>query len=64
MGLPAGGACVLRDRCDQVRTDSDIHIRNGSYYRGILNKHFINVGCGLWWTKEQEPPFFELEMSG
>lgn len=54
----------LRERCDQTRTDSDIHVRNGSYYRGILNKHFINIGCGLWWSKEREIPFFELEMSG
>jgi SAM-dependent methyltransferase len=54
----------LRERCDQARTDSDIHVRNGSYYRGILNKHFLCVGCGLWWSKEREVPFFELEMSG
>jgi predicted TPR repeat methyltransferase len=54
----------LRERCDQVRTDSDIHVRNGSYYRGILNKHFLSVGCGLWWSKEREVPFFELEMAG
>ncbi|MBK7586733.1 MAG: class I SAM-dependent methyltransferase [Myxococcales bacterium] len=54
----------LRERCDQARTDADIHIRNGSYYRGILNKHFLNVGCGLWWSKEREIPFFELEISG
>lgn len=54
----------LRERCDQTRTDADIHVRNGSYYRGILNKHFLNIGCGLWWSKEREVPFFELEMSG
>jgi len=54
----------LRERCDQTRTDSDIHVRNGSYYRGILNKHFLSIGCGLWWSKEREVPFFELEMGG
>lgn len=53
----------LRERCDTELTDSDIHIRNGSYYRGILQKHFHSVGAGLWWTKELPPPFFELEMS-
>ncbi len=51
----------LRERCDESRTDTDIHIRNGSYYRGILAKHLSNVGCGLWWAKDREPPFFELE---
>jgi SAM-dependent methyltransferase len=51
----------LRERCDKDRTDADIHIRNGSYYRGILMKHLINVGCGLWWPKDHPLPFYELE---
>jgi hypothetical protein len=54
----------LREHCDTERTDTDIHVRNGSYYRGILSKHLISVGCGLWWTKEKEAPFFELEVAG
>lgn len=54
----------LRDRCDQERTDSDIFVRNGSYYRGILLKHLINIGAGLWWIKDRPPPFYELEMAG
>ncbi|MBX3127165.1 MAG: class I SAM-dependent methyltransferase [Polyangiaceae bacterium] len=54
----------LRERCDTARTDNDIHIRNGSYYRGILSKHLTSVGCGLWWSKEREAPFFELETAG
>ncbi len=54
----------LRERCDKVRTDSDIYVRNGSYYRGIFAKHLVSVGCGLWWVKDRPPPFFELEMAG
>lgn len=53
----------LRERTDKDRTDSNIFIRNGSYYKGILQKHFIQVGAGLWWTKELPPPFYELEMA-
>ncbi len=53
----------LRERCDTTRTDTDIFVRNGSYYRGILAKHLVNVGCGLWWPKDRPPPFYELEMS-
>ena len=52
----------LRDRCDKTRTDSDIFIRNGSYYRGIFSKHLINVGGGLWWPKDRPSPFYELEI--
>ncbi|MEB2312024.1 MAG: class I SAM-dependent methyltransferase [Sorangiineae bacterium] len=54
----------LRERCDTTRTDTDIFVRNGSYYRGILAKHLVSVGCGLWWPKDRPPPFYELEMSG
>jgi predicted TPR repeat methyltransferase len=54
----------LRDRADKARTDTDIYVRNGSYYRGILAKHFTSVGCGLWWAKDQPPPFWELEIGG
>jgi SAM-dependent methyltransferase len=53
----------LRERCDPELTDQNIFIRNGSYYRGILQKHFVQVGAGLWWTKELPPPFYELEMN-
>ncbi|HEY6562651.1 MAG TPA: class I SAM-dependent methyltransferase [Polyangiaceae bacterium] len=51
----------LREVCDTTRTDSDIFVRNGSYYRGILSKHLINVGAGLWWIKDRPAPFYELE---
>jgi SAM-dependent methyltransferase len=54
----------LRERTDKERTDSNVFIRNGSYYKGILQKHFVQVGCGLWWTRELPVPFYELEMAG
>lgn len=53
----------LRENCDLERTDQDIFIRNGSYYRGILAKHFVNIGAGLWWVKDREGPFYELEVT-
>jgi SAM-dependent methyltransferase len=54
----------LRERCDLERTDQDIFVRNGSYYRGILNKHLLSVGAGLWWVKDRDVPFYELEVCG
>ncbi len=53
----------LRERCDRARTESDIHVRNGSYYKGILTKHLVNVGAGLWWPKDRPLPFYELEIA-
>jgi SAM-dependent methyltransferase len=54
----------LRDNVDKTRTDADIYVRNGSYYRGIFNKHLITVGCGLYWPKDRPSPFYELEAAG
>ena len=36
----------LRERADLDRTDADVYVRNGSYYRGLFAKHFIAVGGG------------------
>jgi hypothetical protein len=52
----------LREHCDTKRTDTDIFVRNGSYYRGILAKHLVCVGAGLWWPKDRAAPFYELEV--
>jgi len=54
----------LNTICDRARTDTDIFVRNGSYYRGIFSKHLVHIGAGLWWTKERPAPFYELEMCG
>lgn len=54
----------LRENCDKDRTDQDIYIRNGSYYRGILTKHLTQIGAGLWWPKDKPASFFELEVPG
>lgn len=54
----------LRERADKTRTDCDVHVRNGSYYKGIISKHLITVGGGLYWPKQLEAPFWELDVGG
>jgi hypothetical protein len=54
----------VRDRIDKERSDTDVYIRNGSYYRGLFAKHFIAVGLGLHWPKDQPLPFWELDVAG
>ncbi len=54
----------LRESVDTLRTDQDIHVRNGSYYRGLFGKYYLEVGAGLWWIKERPATFFELETAG
>jgi hypothetical protein len=36
------------ENCDQRRTDPDVHLRTGDWYRRRLLKSFRPVGVGLW----------------
>lgn len=54
----------VRDRIDQELSDTDVFIRNASYYRGLFAKHFIAVGVGLHWPKDLALPFWELDVAG
>jgi len=54
----------LRERADVDRTDTDVYLRNGSYYRKIFAEHFVAVGAGLHWPKQMELPFWELDVAG
>lgn len=54
----------LRERVDRTRTDTNVFVRNGSYYRGIFAKHLIAVGGGLYWPKDLPLPFWELDVAG
>ena len=54
----------LRERADMDLTDTDVFVRNGSYYRGLFAKHLLPLGGGLHWTRELQPPFWELDVPG
>jgi SAM-dependent methyltransferase len=54
----------LRERADLERTDTDVFVRNGSYYRGLFAKHFVAIGGGLHWPKNVDLPFWELDIAG
>jgi cyclopropane fatty-acyl-phospholipid synthase-like methyltransferase len=47
--------------CDQQKTDGEVHLRRGSWYRPRLAQHFVPVGCGLYYAKRGPLPFYELE---
>lgn len=46
---------------DPEGTDLDVHWRSGDWYRTRLDRHFVSLGCGLWASRRQPVPFFELE---
>jgi hypothetical protein len=47
--------------CDQSKTDGDVHLRRAAWYRKRLDKHFVNVGCGLYYARRGRLRFYELE---
>ena len=50
-----------RDNCDQRRTDRDVHMRTGEWYRTRLRRAFREVGAGLWLRRGAPLILWELE---
>lgn len=47
--------------CDRDRTDGDVHLRSGAWYRRQLDGHFTALGGGLFVKKDADVTLFELE---
>jgi hypothetical protein len=47
--------------CDRSLTDITVHARPASFYRARLAKHFVALGCGLYYVKDGPLQFYELE---
>ncbi len=52
-----------RDNCDRSRTDRDVHLRTGAWYRQRLAKGFHYLGFGVWVRKGLSVILWELERS-
>lgn len=69
IGAMAGGflyleAITKRDLatvCDRSKTDVGVHARPGSFYEKRLARHFVRLGCGLYYAKRGPLAFYELE---
>jgi cyclopropane fatty-acyl-phospholipid synthase-like methyltransferase len=51
----------VREVVDTSVTDLRIHARPGSFYRARLRAHFREVGAGLWYVRDGDLSFYELE---
>jgi SAM-dependent methyltransferase len=47
--------------CDQARTDADVHLRSGRWYRTRLARQFREVGLGFWLRRSAPLTLWELE---
>ena len=52
-----------RENCDRARTDGNVHLRTGTWYRKRLRKHFLDCGGGLFCSRAAGVSLFELEGS-
>jgi len=50
-----------RRNCDRRRTDSEVHMREGSWYRARLRRQFHEVGAGFWLRRGAPLTVWELE---
>lgn len=50
-----------RRNCDRERTDRNVHLRPGEWYRTRLRRHFREVGAGFWLRRGAPLVAWELE---
>lgn len=50
--------------CDRRRTDSNVHLRLGDWYRARLRRSFRDIGAGFWLNRSAPLTIWELETSG
>jgi SAM-dependent methyltransferase len=50
--------------CDRKRTDANVHLRSGAWYRARLRRGFREMGAGFWLARRAPLTVWELESSG
>ena len=53
-----------RHNCDRRRTDSNVHLRTGRWYRTRLRREFREAGAGFWLRRGSPITVWDLETSG
>jgi SAM-dependent methyltransferase len=51
----------LERNADPERTDADVHLRSGRWYRARLRRHFREAGLGFWLRRGAPLTLWELE---
>ena len=49
------------EQCDQQRTDSNVYVRTGRWYKRRLSSHFNNVGGGVFVKQDAPVVIWEIE---
>jgi SAM-dependent methyltransferase len=51
----------LKHNADPERTDHDVHLRSGAWYKGRLQRQFREAGLGFWLRRGAPLTLWELE---
>jgi SAM-dependent methyltransferase len=54
----------VQEVADLERSDTNVHLRTGAWYRQQLKKNFILLGCGLFCARSAGALFYEMECMG
>ena len=49
------------ENCDRTRTDGEVHLRSGRWYRAQLTRQFREAGLGFWLRRSAPLTLWELE---
>jgi len=50
-----------KEICDTDKTDTAVHMRSDAFYRKALAPHFVQLGCGLFYSRKGPHLFYDLE---
>jgi SAM-dependent methyltransferase len=50
--------------CDRKRTDANVYLRTGDWYRARLRRSFREIGAGFWLNRAAPLTIWELETTG
>ncbi len=50
-----------RNNCDRSRTDPDVHLRSGLWYRSRLRRKFRYLGFGVWLRRDVTAILWDME---
>jgi hypothetical protein len=50
-----------RSNCDRSRTDRNVHLRSGLWYRRRLRRHFRHLGFGVWVRRNVTAIVWDME---
>lgn len=51
----------VQEVVDLEKSDTQVHLRSGSWYRERLHRDFVTLGCGLFCARRAGGLFYELE---